>query len=142
MFEHLLIPTDGSEPSRKGLRTGVDLAATLAARVTLLTVSAPYASLALDPLPPPESEYLARTERAARVRLRDGEEYALARGVPVRSIHMYDEPWRAIVDAAKQEGCDLVCMASHGRRGLVTFVIGSQTRKVLTYAAVPVMVVR
>jgi nucleotide-binding universal stress UspA family protein len=142
VFRHLLIPTDGSERAQKAVRAGVALAVTLAARVTLVTVSAPYASLDIDPLPPAESDYLVLTERAAGARLRDAETYALARGVAVRSMHVYDEPWRAIVQAAQQEHCDLICMASHGRSGAVALVAGSQTRKVLTYATMPVLVIR
>ena len=51
-------------------------------------------------------------------------------------------PHEAIIDAAKDKGCDLIVMASHGRRGLNAVLLGSETQKVLTHSSIPVMVYR
>jgi nucleotide-binding universal stress UspA family protein len=79
----------------------------------------------------------------ARLRLKAGEEYARQQGVPCKAVHLWEsQPYRAIVDTAKKAGCDLVFMASHGRKGVEKLLIGSETTKVLTHARVPVLVWR
>jgi nucleotide-binding universal stress UspA family protein len=68
---------------------------------------------------------------------------ASAVGVPCETLHVeHDIPWRAILDAAKEQGCDLIVMASHGRTGFSAAFLGSQTQKVLAQATVPVLVCR
>jgi nucleotide-binding universal stress UspA family protein len=53
-----------------------------------------------------------------------------------------DHPYAAIIEAAKQKGCDLIVMASHGRRGPKAVLLGSETQKVLTHSQIPVLVYR
>jgi nucleotide-binding universal stress UspA family protein len=146
MFKHLLIPTDGSELAQRAVRAGIDLAAALQAQVTLVTVSKPWRIFSADPLvvaDRTELEYLKDSARIGKERLRPGEEYAQSKGVKARALHIYEEHvWQAIIDAAHADICDLVFMASHGHKGAVTFVLGSQTAKVLVHSTLPVLVYR
>jgi len=145
MYQHILIPTDGSALSAKAVREGIDLAKSVNARVTLFTASLPYYAFAAEPslvVDPPE-KYTLSIEERARLRLKPGEEYANSVGVKWSARHVYAEhPFQAIIDASRKEGCDLVCMASHGRKGIAAFVLGSETAKVLTHSKVPVLVCR
>jgi nucleotide-binding universal stress UspA family protein len=145
MFKHILIPTDGSDLSRKAILYGVQLAKESGAKVTGLTVAEPYRAPAMDAvlIPVDEEDY----EEASRVRSERAMEQvkmaADAAGVPcetVREIH--DQPYRAIIDAAQARGCDLIVMASHGRRGISALLLGSETAKVLTHSTIPVLVYR
>jgi len=71
------------------------------------------------------------------------EEVAAAAGVNCDTVHVeHDHPYQAIIDMAARESCDLIVMASHGRRGVSAIMLGSETVKVLTHGAVPVLVVR
>ena len=77
-------------------------------------------------------QYLAVIEAAAR-----------AAGVPYEGVHvLHDHPYEAILEVAKQRGCDLIVMASHGRRGIAALVLGSETHKVLTHGTIPTLVFR
>jgi nucleotide-binding universal stress UspA family protein len=146
MFRHLLIPTDGSEAAQKAVRAGIDLAEALKAAVTLVTVSKPWRIASLDPLvasATDEQSYLKDSTRLARERLKAGEDYALAKRVKVRSVHVYEEHvWKAIIEEARANVCDLIFMASHGRKGTLALVLGSETAKVLVHSTLPVLVYR
>jgi nucleotide-binding universal stress UspA family protein len=146
MFKHMLVPTDGSSASIRAIEQGIDLAKAIGARITFLTVSRPWKLFSLDPLlvgARNEKEYLEESARFAALRLNVGEELAKSKGVQATAVHMYEEhPWKAIVDEAKRVGCDLIVMASHGHKGTVALVLGSETLKVLTHAAIPVLVMR
>lgn len=145
VYKHILIPTDGSELSGKALREGIDLALSVKARVTVFTSSPPFTSFAADAALGNDvhSEYTAAAEEMAAARLKVGLEYASAKGVPARSRHVFAErPYEAIIAAAAKEGCDLVCMASHGRKGIAGLLVGSETNKVLTHSRIPVLVCR
>jgi nucleotide-binding universal stress UspA family protein len=146
MYKHILIPTDGSTLSEKAIRAGIDLARSVNAEVTLFTASAPFHSIVTGTAVIPRTtavEYTELAEKNAAERLKPAEEYARSRGVEFHSEHVYAEfPYEAIVDAARRDGCDLVCMASHGRKGLAGLFIGSETQKVLTRSKVPVLVCR
>jgi nucleotide-binding universal stress UspA family protein len=146
MYKHILIPTDGSKLSEKAIREGIDLAMAVRAEVTLITASAPYhALLAQAAALPPQTvvEYTRIAEKSAADRLKPGEDYARTQGVRVHTEHVYSEfPHEAIVDAARRDHCDLVCMASRGRRGLAGLLLGSETHKVLTHSKIPVLVCR
>lgn len=142
MYKHILIPTDGSELSNRTLRQGIDFAKENGAEVTLLTCSLPLRALGpqvhLDP-----DEYAKSTAQVARERFQDAADYAKSQGVKASLRHVYDErPADVIVDTARREACDLVFMASHGRRGLEALVLGSETRKVLSESKLPVLVCR
>lgn len=145
MYKHILIATDGSDLSDKALRAGIDLAKAVNAKVTVFTASPPYrvfpAEVAVNVESP--AVYTAGAEERAAARLEPGLEYALAKGVPARSRHAFAEhPYEAIIAVAAKEGCDLVCMASHGRKGIAGLLLGSETAKVLTHSKVPVLVCR
>ncbi|HEY1778989.1 MAG TPA: universal stress protein [Roseiarcus sp.] len=145
MFKHILIPTDGSDLSRKAVLYGVQLARETSAKVTSITVSEPYRSPPVDavlfPLDQGDYEEASRglSERAMEQVRMAGQ----AAGVPVETIReIHDQPFRAIIDAAHAQGCDLIVMASHGRRGLSALLLGSETSKVLTHSTIPVLVYR
>lgn len=145
MYKHILIPTDGSELSDKAVRAGIDLAQQVKARVTVFTASPPYHYYPSETAVGLESPavYTASAEERAAARLKPGLEYAHAVGVAASTEHVFAEhPYEAIIAVAAKEGCDLVCMASHGRKGLAGLVIGSETNKVLTHSRVPVLVCR
>ncbi|HUM09843.1 MAG TPA: universal stress protein [Myxococcaceae bacterium] len=145
MYKHVLIPTDGSELSAKAEAAGLTLAKALDAKATALTVTPPFQFIGTEPMmltatePEYEKAQTARSEKLfERVRTT-----AAAIGVPVetlRSIHPH--PFEAIIATAKDRGCDLVFMASHGRRGVAGLILGSETVKVLTHSKVPVLVYR
>ena len=145
MYQHILVPTDGSPFSVNALRKSVALARTLKARITALTVIEPFHVFAIDPeivTATPDQYQRRMTERAERF-LAVARDEARAAGVSCATACVEDEhPYRAIVDTAVKEGCDLIAMPSHGRRGLSAVILGSETVKVLTHSSVPVLVYR
>ena len=142
MFKHILIPTDGTEISERTLRQGLDFARETGAEVTLLTCSLPVRAFGAEALLD-EKRYVAATAGLAKDRLDAGAQYARENGVKATLRHVYEEhPADAIVATAANQHCDLVIMASHGRRGLEGLLIGSETRKVLARSKLPVLVCR
>ena len=145
MYNHILIPTDGSALSGEAVTYGVRLAKAVGAKVSLLTATEPFHlfSLEVDQLEDTPDEYQRHTgERAARI-LASGAAIAAGEGVVPDKIHVKaDHPYQAIIAAAEDKGCDLIVMASHGRRGVSALVLGSETMKVLTHSSVPVLVYR
>jgi nucleotide-binding universal stress UspA family protein len=147
MYKHILIPTDGSTLSHKTVVAGVKLAQALGAQVTGL-FAAPAATPLVyrDLLPvgygtPEENAVLIK--RAAQRYLAVIERAAKAAGVPCETVSVTDDfPADAILSLAKKRKCDLIFMASHGRRGLSGLLLGSETQKVLTHARTPVLVHR
>lgn len=145
MYKHILIPTDGSALSNQAIHHGVALAKTFGAAVSALTVSPTFHNFALDPAQVTataeqyEKDCLARAEKhlaVARV------EAGIA-GVPCETMHVInDQPYQVIIDTAKTAPCDLIVMASHGRRGMSALLLGSETSKVLTHSKIPVLVCR
>lgn len=145
MYKHILIPTDGTELSRKAIDQGTELAKSTGARVTYLTVTAPFHLFVSEPMMVTDSasSYAGDVERIARARLAACEDVAKAHGVASSGEHVSsDQPYRAIIESAGRNCCDLVFMASHGRSGLAGLVIGSETQKVLTHSKLPVLVCR
>ncbi len=146
MFKHILIPTDGSELSQKAIRTGVDLAKFHGARVTGVHAIPDYHLMiayegAFDPITEERIEKEARTR--ADTFLNFIKQTAEAAGVPCDTVcETSDHPYDAILKTANAQGCDLILLHSHGRKGLAAVLLGSETRKVLTYSKIPVMVVR
>jgi len=149
MFKHILIPTDGSPLSAKGVRTGVKLAKALGARVTGLHVAMPYvpplygeAALYYVPgLSPQEFKKITakQADKALEVLVRE------ARAAKVRCdtrTKTAGQPWEAILSAARSAGCDAIVMASHGRSGIGGVILGSETTHVLAKSKIPVIVVR
>ena len=145
MYHHILVPTDGSPFSANALRKSVALARTLKARMTALTVVEPFHIFAIDPeiVTATPAQYEQRMKERAERFLAVARDEAKAAGVPCATLRVEDEhPYRAIVDTAIKEGCDLIAMPSHGRRGLSAVILGSETVKVLTHSTVPVLVYR
>jgi nucleotide-binding universal stress UspA family protein len=145
MYAHLLLPTDGSELSKMAIREGVDLAKALGARVTVVTVTTPFHvfsdSLSM-PTDTPEQYRKHMTARAAQY-LDVAKKIAAVAEVPCEAVHVeYEHPYRAIIETARNRGCDAILMASHGRHGMSAIVLGSETLKVLTHSMVPVIVYR
>lgn len=148
MYHHILISTDGSELAAKGLDHGLTLAKALGAKVTILTVTERFPSyvasggevwIAADM----EGEFKSARRQAAEDILNAAAAAAARIGVPVELVHAGDTiPAEAIVETAKQRDCSLICMSSHGRRGLGRLLLGSQTAEVLAHSPVPVLVVR
>ncbi len=147
MYKHILIPTDGSTHSAHAATDGVALAKATGARVTGLFVAPAPTPLVFEGLLPvaymqPE-EHAALTAKAAARYLGAIERAASQAGVAFQGVTVTGEfPAQAIIDAAAQRKCDLIVMASHGRRGLAGVLLGSETQKVLTHAKVPVLVCR
>jgi nucleotide-binding universal stress UspA family protein len=145
VFKHLLIPTDGSELSDGAIRYGVEFAKDISARVTLLTVTEPFhtISLKVDQVEDTPDEYQRHAKQRATHVLSKGAECAREAGVGYDMMHVeHDHPYQAIIQAAEAKGCDLVALASHGRRGLSAAMLGSQTVSVLTHSSIPVLVYR
>ena len=145
MFKHILIPTDGSDLSRKALLYAIQLAKESKAKVTALTVRPPYVIGSMDMIGVVggQDEFEAETQRYAEYALTQAKMAGEAAGVPVETIQdVGDQPYRSIIDCAKANDCDLIVMASHGRRGVSALILGSETAKVLTHSHVPVLVFR
>ena len=149
MYKHILVPTDGSPLSLKAVKAAAELARGMKARITALHViphySPPivgdavmnYASI-VSP-----AEYRKSTEKTAQKVLDTAKAEAGARKVKCATAFVTnDQPWDAIVKAAQGKRCDLIVMASHGRRGLKGLLLGSETHPVLTHSKTPVLVCR
>ena len=145
MFKCILIPTNGREFCERAIRRGVDLAKLLQAKVIGMTVTQPLHTGTPRAMIPASvaSMIHAETVKQAAEKLNVIEEAAKAAGVTIETVReVNDHPWEAIVNTAKAKGCDLIVMASHGRRGASALILGSETQKVLTHSSIPVLVVR
>jgi nucleotide-binding universal stress UspA family protein len=144
MMSKFLVPTDGSELSAKAVGGAVEVARKLGARIVGITVMEPYSYASLSEYRPESLEdYEARTQAIAKERLQQLESTARAAGVEVETIVAKSfSPFEAIIETAQKSGCDVIFMASHGRRGLGAVLLGSETQKVLTHSTIPVMVYR
>ncbi len=147
MFTRILVPTDGSPLSRKATRAAAKLAKALNAKVISIYVSAPFRIVAYDFYVPPEllspTDYDTAIAKSAATFLGQAKKACTAAGVSWEGMHVVeDEPYRAIIAAAKRKGCEVIFMASHGRRGIAGVVLGSEANKVLTHSKIPVLVYR
>lgn len=145
MFKHILIPTDGSPLSERAALGAAQLAKTLSARLTAITVSIPFHVFALNPakVSVTEANYRENCERRAAPYLDVVRRAAWAAGVPYDAMHVFaEQPYAAIIEAAEDKDCDAICMASHGHKGLAALVLGSETVQVLTHSKIPVVVWR
>lgn len=144
MFKKILLPTDGSELSAKATAGAIEFARQLGARIVALTVVEPYSYASLSEYRPESfDDYEARMSQAAAERLGTVAEAAKDAGLSIETAVVKSfSPYEAIIDAARQHGCDVIFMASHGRRGLNAVLLGSETQKVLTHSTIPVMVYR
>ena len=145
MYKCILLPTDGTEFCERAIRHGIALAKLVQAKVVAVTVTQPLHSALPRSLIPKNLAGIihGETVKAADEKLAVVERLAREAGVQVETLRLSkDHPWEAIVQAAKDKRCDLIVMASHGRRGVSAVVLGSETHKVLTHSTVPVLVVQ
>jgi nucleotide-binding universal stress UspA family protein len=145
MYRNILIATDGSDYASCAVEHGLELAKSLNAHVVFVTVTEPWtdALSAKDVLAYSEIEYDAEMTKRASHTLAAVAVRAKAHGVACEAVHVCDqEPADGILAAATEHGCDLIVMASHGRRGLQRLMFGSQTHRVLAKTTLPVLVCR
>ncbi len=147
MFKHILVPTDGSELSQATAKRAISFAKEAGARVTVFFAKPEYPiayfgeGALIDPTTPEKFAELA--DQQAAEYLGEVEKQCADAGVECATIAATsDVPYEAIIEAAEKSGCDLIFMASHGRRGISGFLLGSETNKVLTHSKVPVLVYR
>jgi nucleotide-binding universal stress UspA family protein len=144
MFKRILVPTDGSDITTKAVNTAITLAKSIGAQICAISVKEPFPYSAISEMQPtPPQEFFDAQERIAAARVKAVSDACAVAGVTcqahtVEALH----PWEAIIDHAKRTDCDLLVMASHGRRGVAAMLLGSETQKVLTHSSVPVLVVR
>ena len=147
MFKHLLVPTDGSGLSTDAVRHAVSFAKESGARITFFCaakrIPAFYLGVGAIPDPGVAMQFNDTEEAGAHEVLDDCVAIATEAGVPSDKIALSnDQPWQAIIEAADRAKCDLIFMASHGRRGIQALLLGSETQKVLTHSTIPVLVHR
>ncbi|MDA8107360.1 MAG: universal stress protein [Betaproteobacteria bacterium] len=148
MYKHILVPTDGSRLSVKAIKAAAQLAKAIGAKLTGVYVIPPY-------VPPMYGEavvyvpevsprrYKELSQKEAKKALAAVEIEAQTAGVPCKALSLTaDQAWQGIIRTAHAKKCDLIVMASHGRRGLTGLLLGSETTKVLTHSKTPVLVCR
>ena len=150
MYTNILLSTDGSDVARKGVKHGLALARALNAKATVITVTGP---LQVDygvghggggwiPSKEDFERFDAACKESAGKVLDEAQAMAEQIGISAELLHVPNaHPATAIIETAKSRGCDLIVMASHGRRGLRKLFLGSQTSEVLADGSVPVLVV-
>lgn len=145
MFKHILLPTDGSNLSQVAVRKGVQFAKSIGAKVTGLCVipsqkAYPYLTEITEQL---KAEIAQQQKREADRSVAFVEKASREAGVPCETLcEISDQPHAAIIEVCGKQGCDLIMMASHGRKGVTGLLLGSETQKVLTHSRIPVLVFR
>ena len=142
MYRHILIATDGSKLSEKAVRAGLELAKGFHAKATAVTVSEPWAAARTchgAVVFPFDAFERAAGETAAKI-LSAVDRIAKDMDVKCATVHVKDYAAEGILQAAKTRGCDLIVLASHGRRGFERALLGSQASRVLTHSSVPVLI--
>jgi nucleotide-binding universal stress UspA family protein len=148
MYKEILIATDGSELADRAVDHGFKLANEVKARVTIVTVTAPWSVLDLArearmSKPDPIHQFEEMAAASAKAILEAAAQKAKVAGVVYEVVHVPDQPpAEGIIAIAEKKGCDLIVMASHGRRTLGRLLLGSQVSEVLAHTRVPVLVVR
>jgi nucleotide-binding universal stress UspA family protein len=142
MYKHILIATDGSALAEKAVATGLALAKELHARATAVTVSVPWAAARTchGSVVVPFDAYENAAGEAASKTLTCVSKLAKDLNIECTTVHLKDQAAEGILEAAKDRGCDLIVMASHGRRGLSRLLLGSQAAQVLSNSSVPVLI--
>lgn len=147
MFKHILVPTDGSQLSDETVKRAIGFAKEAGARITFFYAKPAYPvafygeGAFIDPTTP--EKFAEMADQQATAILDACTRLAQESGVPcATSTAVSDIPYEAIIEAATAAGCDLIFMASHGRRGLGGLLLGSETQKVLTHSKIPVLVYR
>ena len=147
MFKNILVPTDGSDLATNAVEQAIHFAKETGAKITAMTVTEPFpphlGSVASNQLEYAPIEYIKHAEAYAETVLGTVSAAANSAGVACEVLHVeHGQIYQAIIDAADARKCDLIVMASHGRRGVSAVVLGSETVKVLTHSAIPVLVYR
>ena len=146
MYRHILIPTDGSELAEHAVTNGLALAKSLGAKVSVIVVEEPFNWLSVSEMTARQisektANHAEQIKKHATSVLNRAVNAAKQAGVSCETIQVENEqPYQAIIAAAKNKDCDLIVMASHGRSGLSGVLIGSVTNKVLTHTKTPVLV--
>ena len=147
-YQHILACTDGSPRSRRAVAAAAKLAGFCDAKLSVLFVIPPYVlpayGEAAQYLPGVTPHlYKQRADALAQKVLAPAARLAQGIGLACDTLAVNAaEPWAGILHAARKKDCDLIVMASHGRRGLARALLGSETQKVLTHSRIPVLVVR
>jgi nucleotide-binding universal stress UspA family protein len=145
MYRRILVPTDGTELSAVALDTALRLARIGGATLIAVHASPPPYLMApeLGPAAPFHQAWLEEREQQAQDALAYMRRRAAEAGVACETLLVRElAPWEAIIQSAREQVCDLIVMATHGRGGIAARLIGSETSKVLTHSAIPVLVVR
>ena len=144
MYKNLLIATDGSELAQKAVEQGLALAKALGAQATAVTVTEHWASLVMgDGMVFPVEDYEQGCAANAEKILAGVSGAAKTAGIACKTVHVKDQfPADGIIDCAQKLGCDLIVMASHGRRGVSRLLMGSQANSVVTHSTIPVLICR
>lgn len=147
MFKHILVPTDGSDLSNEAVAKAVQFAKGGGAILTILHVMPEYLPPAFAEFPVAGAgtfdDFMKATEETSLQTLEAARKQAADAGVTCEVVAARNsQPYRVIIDTARDRGCDLIFMSSHGRRGLSALVLGSETNKVLTHSTIPVLVFR
>ena len=145
MYAHILIATDGSDLAQRAVEQGLALAKALGSAVTAVTVTEPWTAAVSGEwaVAFPVEEYEKASAANAEKVLDGVQQAAVNLGVTCDAVHVKDQyAAEGIVEEAKARNCDLIVMASHGRRGIAKFVLGSQATRVLAHSSVPLLVCR
>jgi nucleotide-binding universal stress UspA family protein len=147
MFKHILVPTDGSKLSQKAVKEAIELAKAANAKVTALHVYPKFSGSPYGTFGPAEDvleEAHRNQSRASGDQIFAGiRKLSDAAGVALEAVLVEsNDVWKQVIATAKKKKCDLICMASHGRRGISGVLLGSETHKVLTHSEIPVLVLR
>lgn len=147
MFKHLLVPTDGSQLSEAAVARATTFAKEAGARITFFYAQPDFPmpiygeGALIDPTTP---DQFARSAEAEAKKILDAAKSVADDAGVVADVDttVNEVPYEAIIDAAERHGCDLIFMASHGRRGIAGLLLGSETQKVLTHSKIPVLIYR
>jgi nucleotide-binding universal stress UspA family protein len=148
MYKHMVVAYDGSPLSDKALDEAIEFGKQTGCKISLLYVLTPHHLLvgggrSIPGLKELERQHAESLRQHAREMLQSAQERIVGAGIACEVVlEEGNHPYQHIVDGAKRLKCDVVVMASHGRRGIEGLVVGSQTVKVLTHSSVPVLVVR
>jgi nucleotide-binding universal stress UspA family protein len=145
MYKRFLIATDGSELAEKAVASGLALAKDLGAQVVVVTATEPWTTMTNGEgfaFSFPIDEYeKAATERAEQI-LGKARADAQNMAVACETVHVKDFPAEGILATANAKQCDLIVMASHGRRGVARLLLGSQAAQVVALSTIPVLICR
>jgi nucleotide-binding universal stress UspA family protein len=148
MYRRILIATDGSRTAGKAVAHGIALAKELEVPVSVVTVTEAWSAFDLGQMAElgsrnPLTQYEEMATVAAKNILEKAAQVAKSQGVTCELVHVRDQyPAEGIIATAKDKGCDLIVMASHGHRGIDRLLLGSQANQVLTHSKVPALIVR